>query len=170
MKVAPPATYSDWLPVLDRFRDGDDAVIDAMCSGSLDWTNVVAERWTARFSTAFDARLQAVSAHLQRAMDRAQGDPFSISRAMLGARRALEPLRQVAALPCAPENVRSHFLERLAQFVSRTQESLEASAKRVRSDAILKAVRDNPLTAPSASSPAASDAQPPAGGGRRVLL
>lgn len=174
-KIASPAAYAEWLPLLDQFRDGDDAVLPAMQSGRLEWTNVVAERWTARMSEAVTVRLERISRQLQTALDRATGDAFSVSRAMLAARRALTPLRAAAALPCLPDHIRKHFSGEVERFAVQTQESLENSAKRIRSDggAMLKALRDSPLTAveaPAADPERPSDSSPPTARGRRVLL
>jgi len=150
-------------------------VIELLIAGTLDWTNVVAERWTTRVAEAFDARLKAVASRLQLSLDRARGDAFSVSQALLGARRALAPLYAAAAMSCAPENVREHWNGEVARFAARTQESLEASAKRNRADLLLKALRDNPLTVvvpclPSRETDSASVAPVQAARGRRILL
>lgn len=144
--TAAPASYAEWVPLLERFRDGDDSVLELMLAGTLEWTNVVAERWTARVAEAFDARLKHATSRLQLALDRSRGDAFAVSQALLGARRALAPLHAAAAMSCAPENVREHFAGEVTRFAARTQESLEASARRNRADVLLKALRDNPLT------------------------
>jgi len=167
-------TYAEWLPLLERFRDGDDSVLPAMQGATIEWTNVVAERWTARMAAAINARLENVSKKLQAALDGAAGDPFSVSRALLAARRALSPLRTVASLGCMPEDVRKHFSDEVTRFAAQTQESLESSAKRIRSDggAMLKAVRDNPLTAvepPPVDPEPQPDSPPTSARGRRVL-
>ncbi len=175
-KIAAPMAYAEWLPLFEQFRDGDDAVLPAMQSGRLEWTNIVAERWTTRMSEVIKVRLERISRQLQTALDRAAGDAFSVSRAMLAARRALTPLRAAAALPCLPDHVLKHFSGEVERFAAQTQESLESSAKRIRSDggAMLKALRDNPLTAieapPAADPEPPSDSSPPTARGRRVLL
>lgn len=170
----PPRTYAEWVPLLERFRDGDDAVIDLMRAGTIEWTSVVAERWTSRLADAFNIRLKKVSAQLQLALDRAAGDTFAISRALLAARRALVPLHVAAALPCAPEEVRQHFAAELHDFAARTQESLESAAKRIRTDqgSVLKAIRDNPLNVPPPSTPTETHSEPqaPLPRGRRILM
>ena len=168
--VSPPGTYAEWLPLLERFRDGDDTVIDALRAGTLEWTNVVAERWTARFSEALNARLQSVSTQLQRALDHAHGDAFAVSSAVLAARRALSPLHAVTALSWAPDPVRQHFAGEVRRYAERTQSSLESSAKRHRADVLLKALRDNPLTTLLPVPVAASDVPEAAPRrGRRIL-
>lgn len=168
--LSPPATYAEWLPLLERFRDGDDTVLESLRAGTLEWTNVVAERWTARFSEALNARLQSVTAQLQRALDRAHGDLFAVSSAVLAARRALAPLHAVTALPWAPDSVRQHFAGEVVRHAERTQSSLESSAMRNRADVLLKTLRDNPLTTIVASASASSnDAAEAPRRGRRIL-
>ena len=174
-QVSPPAAYAEWLPLIEQFRDGDNAVLPAMQNGKLEWTNIVAERWTTRMAEAIKVRLERVSRQLQTAMDRAAGNAFTVSKAMLAARRALSPVRAAAILPCLPDHVRNHFSDEVARFAMQTQESLENSAKRIRTDggAMLKAIRDNPLTAeesPAADPEPPSDSSPPSARGRRVLL
>ena len=174
-KISAPAAYAEWLPLIELFRDGDDAVLPAMQSGRIEWTNVVAERWTTRMAEAFKVRLENVSRQLQTAMDQAGGDAFAVSKAMLAARRALSPLRVAAELPCLPEHVHNHFSGEVARFAAQTQESLERSAKKIRSDggAMLKSIRDTTLTAiesPPANPEPPSDSSPPSARGRRVLL
>ncbi|HKO59263.1 MAG TPA: hypothetical protein VJ276_25580 [Thermoanaerobaculia bacterium] len=149
-------------------------MIELLLAGTLEWTNIVAERWTARVADAFDTRLKKVSSGLQLALDRSRGDLFSVSQALLGARRALAPLHTAAALSCAPENVRAHFAGEVARFAARTQESLEASAKRNRADLLLKALRDNPLTVvippPVSAEPHSATGSAPQDGRRRRVL
>lgn len=169
-----PRTYAEWAPLLERFGEGDDSVLESMRAGTIEWTSVVAERWTSRLSEALSARMRQISKQLQLALDRAAGDTFAISRAMLGARRSLTPLHSATTLPCLPGNVRAHLTEELRRFVTETQTGLETGAKRIRHDDghVMKALRDNPLTTPPPDSPdAAGDGPPePSFRGRRVLL
>ena len=174
-ETSAPAAYADWLPLIEQFRDGDDTVMAAMQNGKIEWTDIVAERWTTRMAEAIKVRLEKVSRQLQTAMDRAAGDAFGVSKAMLAARRALSPVRAAAALPCLPDHVRNHFSDEVVRFATQTQESLESSAKRIRGDggAMLKAIRDNPLTTvepPAADPEPSSDSSPSTARGRRVLL
>jgi hypothetical protein len=172
-RPTPPTSYAEWLPLLEQFRDGNDTVLGAMQSGQLEWTNIVAERWTKRMADAFKVRLERISKQLQATLDRAGNDAFAISGAILAARRALLPLRAAAALKFLPDEVRNHFGAEVERFAKQTQESLESSAQRVRTDggAMLKAIRDNPLTIvePSSAPPPASDEPLPFARGRRVL-
>src|SRR5258706_353072 len=117
-----PSEYASWLPLLDRFRDGDDSVLALMQQGSIGWTNVVAERWTQQVSSAVSVRLTGISKMLQVGLERARGDFFAISRALLDARRALQPVRQFATLPCLPENLMSHLKSEVERWARETQE------------------------------------------------
>ena len=170
----PPRVYAEWLPLVDRFAAGEDEVLPVMQAGSLEWTNVVAERFTKRLANALATRLQRIATNLQRALDRAAGDPFDVSHALLGARRALVPLRTVATFSCAPEVVRVMLSGEVTRFATRTQVALEASAVRQRlaGGPLLKALRDNPLTAPIESIMVGADDLSgglPSRRGRRVL-
>ena len=146
--IQTPRSYAEWLPLLDRFAAGDDVVLDALGRGTIDWTNVVAERWTIQVADALAKRLDRLSKTLQTGMNRAGGDSFAIARAMLDARRALEPLFTLARLPGAPDQVRQHLGGELDRFVTQTQKSLEESSAMIRHDhgRVLKVLRDNPLT------------------------
>jgi len=175
--MKPPSTYAEWLRLLDRFRSGDDSTIELIEKGSIEWTNVVAERWTHQVGEALGARLQALSKKLQAGLDRARGDYFAISDALLAARRSIAPLRAFVASPSFPEMVRDHLASELERWISETQKSLEKSAMEVRHDqgCLLKTIRDNPLTGVSSDALTAPGGQaqerpvPPVRG-RRVML
>lgn len=173
----PPRVYADWLPLLDRFRDGDDEALDLMQNGTIEWTNVVAERWTRRVDDAIAARLQAIDRQLQLGFDRSGGESFAISRAMLGARRALAPLVRFASMPGIPPQVATHLNAVLAQYAKSKQEGLERQAANLRHDngRTLKAIRDNALTlspVPAGREPATDASSHAAAPGprRRIIL
>ena len=46
--IAPPTTYSQWVTILDMLKEkvDDQAVLDAMLNGSLEWQSGVAERFS----------------------------------------------------------------------------------------------------------------------------
>ncbi len=170
-----PRAYAEWLPLLDRFRDGDDVVLDALHQGSIEWSSVVAERWTQHVTSALAARLQSVSRRLQLNLNRSGGDAFAVARALLDARRALQPLSAFVALPCLPEHVAEHLKSELARWTNETQAQLEKNAREIRTDngRLLKIMRDNSLTTPMETAPpaAATDTvEQPTRRGRRVIL
>lgn len=175
----PPRTYAEWVLLLDRFRAGDQedqALLAAMQQGSLDWTNVVAERWTRQLADTLTARLTALSKNLQRGLDQSRGDTFAISQAMLKAKRALAPLSALTSLPCLQEQVRGHLNSELSRWTRETQESLERGARQDRTDStrFLKLLRDHALVLPAPSSMQSNPDPAPqpdvAGRPRRVLL
>ena len=132
--MSSPRTYADWLPLLDGFRSGDDQFLAKMYGGTIEWTNVVAERWTRQVTDCLNERLTALSRELQRALDRAAGDHLAIGNAMLLSRRTLEILRNFAALPAAKEDVRSFLMSQVESWATQTQQSLERNAMLVRHD------------------------------------
>jgi len=172
-----PSTYAEWLVLLDRFRAGDDSVVQAMQGGSVVWTNVVAERWTHQVAGVFEVRLRALSGQLQTGLDRARGDHFTIANALVAARRGSAALRTFASLPCFPDVVRNHLVAELDRWATETQKSLEKSATQIRHDQgkLLKTIRDNPLTAACADHPTSPGHQTQRGHdglarGRRIIL
>jgi hypothetical protein len=148
--LPPPRTYAEWVRLLDRFREGYDDVLGPMRDGAIEWTPVVAERWSAQLSDAMTVRLQQLSKRLQRALDRAGGESFGVANSLLDARRSLASVQCLATLPCLEGRVRLHLTSELTRWARETQDSLEKGAQQVRWDGgrLLKALRDNPLTAP----------------------
>src|SRR5689334_18421769 len=126
---APPRTYAEWMPLLDRFRAGDDSALEPMQNGSIEWTNVVAERWTRQVAECLTTRLQGLSKQLQTGLDRARGDYFAISNALLLTRRALTPLRAFARISSLPPDVTTHLDSELNRWAAETQNSLERHAE-----------------------------------------
>jgi hypothetical protein len=169
-----PRSYAGWLPLLDRFKDGDDSVLDLLREGSIEWTSIVAERWTAQLSSALERRLTMLSKQLQLWLDRSRGESFAVAGAVLNARRCLDRLREFASIPCVPDNVKSHLTSEIDRWAMETQKVLEENAAKIRTDhgRLLKTFRDNPLTAPgSGNEPqtVSSDIKP-VQRGRRVIL
>lgn len=174
-----PRTYADWLPLLDGFRSGDNKFLAEMQGGTIEWTNVVAERWTRQVTDCLNERLTVLSREFQHALDRAAGDHLAIGNAMLLARRTLEILRNFAALPAANQDVRAFLSSQLESWATQTQQSLERNAMLVRHDQgrLLKTIREHALTARPATVPSAKVQSEPAPQpsapiirGRRVLL
>lgn len=144
-----PEAYAEWLALLDRFRQGDDCVLGPMRLGRLEWTSVVAERWTRQIASALSARIDSLSQRLQKALDRAGDDCFAVANALLAARRGLVPLRALTALPAAPAEVRAHLAGELDRWVADVQRTLERSATTTTGHhdqgRMLKTIRDNSL-------------------------
>lgn len=173
--ATPPTTYAAWQELLDRFRAGADELLPALEGGRIEWSPVVAERWTQRMSEALGDRLRALSTQLQRDLDRARGDRHGIESALVRAGRGLGPLARFCRLPGAPSEVRSHLLGELERWVRQTRSSLEAQAARSRDDQglLLLSIRSVCLEIPAeaAEMPGrTADSEPPAVvRGRRIL-
>ena len=172
-----PETYAEWLPLLDRFRGGDNSALEEMRNGKIEWTNVVAERWTRQVAECLNARLDALSKQFQRGFDNARSDYFAVSNVLLVTRRALTPLRAFVAMPSMPSELRDHLQTELDRWISGTQKNLEDQAEKVRTDQgrLLKTMRDHSLTVPVGAAPVAPVApvagtDPPVVRGRRVIL
>lgn len=150
-----PATYAEWLALLDRFRQGDDCVLEPMRLGRLEWTSVVAERWTRQIASALSDRIDSLSQLLQKALDRAGDDCFAVANALLAARRGLVPLRALTGLPAAPAEVRAHLAGELDRWVADVQRTLERCATTTGhhdQGRMLKTIRDNSLASANGGS------------------
>jgi hypothetical protein len=175
MKSEAPHSYAGWLPLLDRFREGDDSALELMRDGSIDWSSIVAERWTSQVSSALERRLTMLSKQLQLWLDRSRGESFAVAGALLNARRSLDRLREFVAIPCVPDNVKNHLRTEIDRWAVETQKVLEENAAKIRTDngRLLKTLRDNPLTVVTAvaekKATISADAGPPVRG-RRVIL
>ena len=171
-----PRIYAEWLPLLDQFRAGDNSVLDIMWGGSIEWTNIVAERWTHQITGSLTSRLQTLSKELQTSLDRARGDYFAISNALLLVRRELSPLRMFVSLPALPSSVKNHLTSELNRWATGTQTSLERHAEGVRHDQgrLLKTIRDHPLTTIFETASPLADPKPASGNppvrARRIIL
>lgn len=174
--VTPPTTYAAWQELLDRFRAGADEVLPALEGGRIEWSPVVAERWTRRMSEALDERLRELSRQLQRDLERAGGDLHGVEAALVRAGRSLGPLGRFCRLPCVPPEVRDHLLAGMESWVRQTRSSLESQAARYRDDQglLLRSIRSARLdipgeTAGTSGRPSDSEQPPAAFRGRRIL-
>jgi hypothetical protein len=149
-----PTTYAAWASLLDRFAEGDDAVLGALHDGKLEWTAIVAERFTRRITEAFNSRLKRAVSGLQRELDGSRGNAQVIGQGLIRARTQLGPLASLAALPVLPGEVRDHLRAELERLIRQTQASLERSA--AGSQGLLDVLRTHALKppAPTASPPA----------------
>ena len=172
----PPTTYAAWQDLLDRFRAGDDSVIAALDGGRIEWSPGMAERWTSRMNEVLADRLRALSAQLQRDLDRARGDRHGVESALVRAGLGIDPLARFCRLSCAPAEVRSHLLGELERWSRQTRASLESNLIRERGDqgVLLRSVRAAAarLEVPSESAQSASQSsiEPSVSDRRRRIL
>ena len=68
--IAPPATYADWIKLLDDLKEktDDDAVLEAMQKGTLEWQSGVAERFSRKLVDAVNHRLNGATDRFQKEM------------------------------------------------------------------------------------------------------
>jgi hypothetical protein len=168
----PPRQYAEWAAALDRFGSGDDTSIDLMERGTLEWTAVVAERFTQRLHDAFFARLQDAQRRLGRQLEAARGNETRLEQALVGARHLLAPLVRVARLAALPDTLRTHLAAELARMAETTQRSLEQSARADRraGERLLAVVRRNPIRVPGPVAAPEPHGPAPAAGRRPIIL
>jgi hypothetical protein len=164
LPVTPPRLYAEWLPLIDRFQAGDDTILPALESGRIDWTNGVAEGITRATSKALADRFQRLSAELQQRLSRARTETDT-AQALVWVRHQLPPLHRFANLPCLDARLRAYLDDTGAQWVRRTQSSLEDSLTGSAGHSGLRLLlRGSPLTwgaSPGGTSaPSPSDTRP----------
>ena len=174
-RPAPPASYAQWSGCLDLFESGlDDAgAIAAMRAGTLGWTSGVAERFSDRIAAVFNTRLTRCADRLSREL-RTGSDEVTLVRALVSTRDSLALLHTVANLPPFPAVLREHLCASLETYATRSQQSLEDSARHDRSGRIAGIIRNNGLlryasqSAPSGiDAPPGATSQPPSAAGSR---
>ena len=147
--IYPPKTYSEWMAVLDilKAKTNDDAVLQAMTLGSLEWQTGVAERFISGLLGVVNFRLNAASDKFQRELSHAHGQERVIIQALLGLRRELSFLARAVDLPAIPYNERNRCRELIVAQANEYQRSLEDSAKRDRTGKLASIVRNNKVNA-----------------------
>lgn len=144
--VTPPSTYAEWSACLDLFEGGlDDAgALAAMRAGRLGWSSGVAERFAERIGGVVNARLARCAARLTREL-RSGSDEVTLVRALADTRRTLGMLQALADVQAFPPMLRDHLADNLSTYATRTQQSLEDSARQDRSGRTGSIVRNNSL-------------------------
>ncbi len=180
MAMPAPHSYAEWSRWLDVFASGgdDEAALQAMAAGRLDWTPGVANLFSERMQAVFDRRLKDCGARLDRSFAHSRHD-VDVVRALLDGRRHFALLYRLANLVSLPEVLRSHLRDSLDKVAAQMQQSLEDSARRERADGLLQTLRHHdlrqfrPVAADAAAPPPVSAAAPqgaPAPSRRRLLL
>ncbi|MFD1705164.1 hypothetical protein ACFSCZ_00170 [Siminovitchia sediminis] len=146
MKI--PKHYSEWVDCLDVVKEGtnDQAVIECMEKGSIEWSRGVAERITQRLYETFEHRIKRTSDLLQKDLNRCNGNETEMVKALLSARKRLALLKRLAQLEAFPENVRESLAASLEEYAKNTQESLEKSALSDRTGRLRMLIKNNAVT------------------------
>jgi hypothetical protein len=160
--ITEPVTYAEWAVCCDRLLkdDCDDETLAAMELGRLDWTSGVAERITKRLHEVFDSRLKSLAQRFQREIDQSSKHETLLRNALLGLRKSLLPLARLSKLPILPERVAQSLKQSLQEYATRTQSSLEASAKDDRSNRLLNIIQHTPVCVQDTEQPRAELSAP----------
>lgn len=143
--ITPPHTYSEWVAVLDMLKSktDDEAVLDAMLKGTIEWQTGVAERFAKRLIDVINFRMNSASDKFQKEMSRANGQEGAIVQALLALRREMQFLSKAISLPVIPEKDRKRYHQLVINQADNMQRSLEDSAKNDHTGKLASLVRNN---------------------------
>lgn len=147
--IAPPRTYADWVEILEKLKskEDDEAVLQAMQMGTIEWQSGVAERFAKKLIDTINSRMNAATDKFQKEMTRTQGQERAIVQALLALRKEFRFLAQAINLPALPEKDRQHYYQLVISHANGVQSSLEDSAKKDRSGKLASIVRNNRINA-----------------------
>jgi len=143
--ITPPQTYAEWVAVLDMLKNktDDEAVLDAMLKGTIEWQSGVAERFAKKLIDVINFRMNAASDKFQKEMNRAYGQERAIVQALLALRKEMCFLSKAINLPVIPEKDRNQYYQLVISQANSMQSSLEDSAKKDRTGKLASIVRNN---------------------------
>ena len=147
--IAPPHTYSEWVAVLDmlKAKSDDEAVLEAMLQGAIEWQSGVAERFAKKLVDVINFRMNSASDKFQKEMGRAYGQERAIVQALLALRKEMCFLSKAINLPAIPEKDRNQYHQLVISQANSMQSSLEDSAKKDRTGKLASIVRNNRVNA-----------------------
>lgn len=147
--VNPPRTYFEWVEVLDMLKDktDDEAVLDAMLKGTIEWQSGVAERFAKKLIDVINFRMNGASDKFQKEMSRAHGQERAIVQALIALRKEMCFLSKAINLPVIPEKDRSQYYQLVISHANDMQKALEDSAKKDRTGKLASIVRNNRVNA-----------------------
>lgn len=140
-----PSTYSEWVALLDLLKNktDDNAVLQAMHGGTIQWQSGVAERFSKKLIDTINFRMNAATDKFQKEMTRAQGQESGIVQALIALRKELSFLSKAISIPALPQADRSQYYQLVLAQANSIQTSLEDSAKKDRSGKLSSLVRNN---------------------------
>lgn len=147
--IAPPRTYAEWVPLLDMLKDktDDEAVLEAMTAGTVEWQTGVAERFSKKLIDVVNYRMNNATDKFQKDMLRTNGQESAIVQALFALRKELRFLAKAINLPALPEKDRQHYQQLVLSHADNIQKSLEDSAKSDRTGRLSSIVRNNKVNA-----------------------
>lgn len=142
-----PCIYAEWVSCFDAFAAGnnDEAVLQLMELGSIEWTTGIDEKMTRRLYELLELRLKQVSSKMDAEFGRNGQSDTEIVRTLLNARRRFALLQRLVSLKAFPEEVKDTLKQTLHSYVRDTQASLEKSAESDRTGHIRFLIRNNSL-------------------------
>jgi len=143
--IQPPHIYADWVEVLTVFknRTDDEAVLQAMQQGTLEWQAGVADRFTERLIEAVKTRLDSGIDRFQTNLSHARGQEREIVGALVTLRKELAFLVQAVDLPAIPQDSRDELKRLVREQADSIQSSLDDSAKTDRVGKLAMIIRNN---------------------------
>lgn len=143
--INPPHTYFEWVEVLDMLKNksDDEAVLDAMLKGTLEWQSGVAERFSQKLVDVINFRLNSASDKFQKEMSRAHGQERVIVQSLVALRKEMSFLAKAINLPVIPEDYRNRYYQLVIGHANDVQASLEDSARKDRTGKLSSIVRNN---------------------------
>ena len=143
--IAPPHTYAEWVNVLDMLKekDDDEAVLQVMQKGTVEWQAGVAERFSKKLIDVVNYRMNLATDKFQKDMSRAYGQERAIVQALLALRKELSFLSKAINLPALPDGDREQYYQLVISQANSIQKSLEDSAKKDRSGKLSSIVRNH---------------------------
>lgn len=144
-EISAPKTYYEWVDVLDivKSRSNDEAVLDAIQNGSIDWQTGVAERFINKLIDVVDGRMNSASDKFQNDMNHSKGEERAITQALHALRKEFRFLKKLVDIPAIPEDERTQCLKLVADQANEVQRALEDSARYDRSGKLASIVRNN---------------------------
>ena len=143
--LASPHTYAEWFAILDMLKNktDDEAVLQAMQNGTVEWQSGVAERFSKKLIDVVNYRMNGAADRFQKEMSRSRGQERAVVQALLALRKELCFLSKAINLPALPDRERQHYYQLVISQADSIQSSLEDSAKRDRSGKLASIVRNN---------------------------
>ena len=147
--IVPPHTYSEWVAVLDKLKakTDDEAVLEAMLQGTIEWQSGVAERFAKKLIDVINFRMNSASDRFQKEMSRAYGQEGAIVQALLALRKEMRFLAKAINLPAIQEKDRNQYHQLVIEQANNMQKSLEDSAKKDRTGKLASIVRNTKVNA-----------------------
>jgi len=132
--MAAPTTYSDWVAILERFGNGDDAVFEEMNAGNFVLDAGTAQRFYNRVEEVYKKRKQTWLDKFQRSFEMQKiktDDDFGI--VLRDGKQNLLPLSKFVTSKGLPEDLRKTLHKDLMDFVDEIKKSLKDNISKTKS-------------------------------------